>query len=86
MADYRAVKPDLRADFDALEDRFFAEGAKVMSGGAREQKAFVDECWRLATEASERWLARLEQRPFAVSNPQYRDMWARFNGAAALSL
>ncbi len=86
MADYHAVKPDLRADFDALEDRFFAEGAKVMTGTASEQKAFVDDCWRLATEASERWLARLEQRPFAVSNAAYRDMWARFNGAAALSL
>lgn len=86
MADYKAVKPALRAEFDALEDRFFSEGGRVIKGTTNEKRAFVDECWRLATEASERWLRRLEQRPFVVKNSDYRAMWERFNGAATLTL
>ncbi len=85
MADYRAVKPELRAEFDALEDRFFAEGPRVMKGSAAEKQAFVTECWRLADEAADRWLARLSSRPFAVQgDPAYAAMWQQFNAAAAL--
>jgi hypothetical protein len=85
MADYRAVKPELRAEFDALEDRFFADGSGVMKGSTAEKQAFVTECWRLADEAADRWLARLSSRPFAVQgDPAYGAMWQQFNAAAAL--
>ena len=86
MADYRAVKPDLRAEFDALEEGFFGEGARVMTGTTAEKQAFVTHCWRLADEAADRWLARLERSPFRVADRGYAEMWARFNAEAALEL
>jgi len=85
MADYKAVKPDLRAEFDALEDKFFAEGPGVMKGTAAEKRAFMTECWRLADEASDRWLARLERQPWRPAPAEYAAMWDRFNAAAALT-
>ena len=85
MADYRAVRPELRAEFDAIEDGFFAEGARVMTGSTAEKQAFVYECWRLADEAADRWLARLERKSWqVVGEPAYAAMWQQFNAAAAL--
>lgn len=86
MADYKRIKPDLRAEFDALEESFFIEGPKVMAGTISEKKEFVKECWRRADEAADRWLARLDSKPWRVPNPEYAKMWQRFNQAAALSL
>jgi dipeptidase len=85
MADYKAVKPDLRAEFDALEDEFFADGPGVMKGSPAEKQAFVNACWRRADEAADRWLKRLESRPYAIADTAYRQMWERFNRAAALT-
>ena len=85
MADYRAVMPDLRAEFDALEDRFFAEGPHVMKGSTKEKQAFVNECWRVADEAADRWLARLTKKTWRVAgDPAYAAMWDQFNASAAL--
>lgn len=86
MADYKAIKPELRAEFDALEEKFFKEGPKVMRATVTEKQDFLRECWRLADEMADRWLARLEKKPWHVANPAYAAMWARFNGAAAMAL
>ncbi|MCW5625442.1 MAG: C69 family dipeptidase [Burkholderiales bacterium] len=86
MADYQAVKPDIRAEFDALEEQFFVEGDTVLSGTIAERQAFADECWRRATDATARWIDRLESRPVAIRDPAYAAMWQRFNDAAALTL
>jgi hypothetical protein len=76
----------MRAEFDALEEGFFGEGARVMTGTTAEKQAFVSDCWRLADEAADRWLARLERSPFRVADQGYAEMWARFNAEAALEL
>jgi dipeptidase len=86
MADYRAVVPELRRDFDALEARFFAEAETVRTGGLAEKADFVSQCWREADEAEARWLSRLETKRYAIAHPGYREMWARFNDAASLTL
>jgi secernin len=86
MAEYHAVKPEIRAEFDQLEDSFFAEGRLVMFGSRQEKQKFVNECWQRAHEATDRWIKKLEQRPYKITNQAYRQMWDRFNRAAALTL
>lgn len=86
MADYQAVKPEIRAEFDSLENKFFAEGRLVLFGSFKEKQEFVNQCWHLANEATERWIKKLEQRPYTITNNAYRQMWDKFNKAAALTL
>jgi hypothetical protein len=86
MADYAAVQPDLRAEFEALEARFLADADSVMRGTTAEQHAFEHECWRLADEAAGRWLVRLEAKQWFVADAAYGAMWERFNSQAALGL
>lgn len=86
MADYAAVVPEIRASFEALEDRFLADAGTARRGTPAEKAAFVAECWRLADEAEAAWLARLETRRYSVADPGYRRMWDDFNRAASLEL
>ena len=86
MADYSAIVPELRAEFEMLEDRFLAASETVRKGSRTEKEHFVGECWRGADELEARWLRRLEARQYAISHPGYREMWARFNSAASLEL
>ncbi len=79
VADYRAVKPDIRGEFDELEREFFAQGPKLKRDGARAKTEFVLECWRRAEEVTDRWIERLEKRNYFIEQPAYRAMWDRFN-------
>lgn len=86
MSDYRAIVRDIRADFERLEDEFFAESETVRKGPLAAKAMFVQECWRRADEAEARWLQRLESKRYAISHPGYRDMWTTLNSAASLEL
>jgi dipeptidase len=86
MADYRALVPAIRAEFEALEDSFFRDSETVRRGGIVEKRQFVGECWRRADEAAAGWLARLERRSYRIDDPAYRAMWQTFNRSAALPL
>ncbi|MCP4382414.1 MAG: hypothetical protein GY798_13530 [Hyphomicrobiales bacterium] len=86
MADYRTIVPEIRADFESLEDEFFAESESVRRDGADEKLRFVDDCWRRAGERCAAWTTRLEQRNYFVENPDYAAMWRGFNNAASLPL
>lgn len=86
MADYKNLVPAIRADFEALEDTFFAESESARKGSAKEKAQFVTECWRKADEARETWISRLEARTYAISDPAYRKMWDEYNRAAAIPL
>lgn len=86
MAGFDALRPEIQADFEALEARFFAEGPGLLGARDSERREFVEECWRLADERTGRWIARLEQRRWSFAEPAYGAMWERFNAAAAFSI
>lgn len=79
VADYHALKPEIRADFDALEDAFFAEAPAQKKASPAIKSEFVEDCWRRAEQVTDRWIERLEQRNYFVQNADYRAMWDRFN-------
>lgn len=86
MARYREVKPEIRAEFDALERQFHAESIAVRSDSPSAKAEFVGECWQAAMRATERWIERLEQRPYIIAHAGYREMWDRCNAEASLAL
>ncbi len=86
VADYHALKPDIRGDFDALEDAFFAEGPAMKKESFRVKSEFVHDCWRRAEEATDRWIEKLESRNYFVEDAAYRAMWDRFNREANIPL
>ena len=79
VADYRALKPAIRAAFDNLEREFFAEAPGMKKAGVSARSAFVHDCWRRAEEATDRLIADLERRNYVVKHAPYREMWDRFN-------
>jgi dipeptidase len=86
MADWPRLAPEVRADFEALEDGFFKEAAAIRRAPKPQQREFMLDCWRRAEEATARWIARLESRPVPFANPAYRETWRGFNAAAAFPL
>jgi secernin len=86
VADYRALKPEIRGEFDLLEQEFFAEGPSIKSASARVKSEFVEHCWRRAEEVTDRWITRLEQRSHLIRHEGYRAMWDRFNREASFPL
>ncbi|MDE0204086.1 MAG: C69 family dipeptidase [Rhodospirillaceae bacterium] len=86
MADYAALKPEIRADFDALEAEFFAGAPAVLGQDQAQKRAFVEDCWARAAAATDAWIARLEKRNHYIQNPDYRAVWDRFNREAAFPI
>ncbi len=86
MADYRTIVPEIRADFEAIEDEFFAESETVRKAGARDKEQFVRDCWQRAGEKTAAWIKKLEQRNYFVADPAYGAMWRTFNEAASFPL
>jgi dipeptidase len=86
MADYRGLVPEIRGEFEALEDGFFRDAESVRRAGRAEKAEFVRDCWRRADAAAAAWTERLERRNYRIENPAYREMWRTFNRAAALPL
>ena len=79
VADYHALKPEIRSDFDTLEDEFFAEAPSLRQAASKTKTDFADDCWRRAEEVTDRWIKKLEGRNFYITDPDYRSMWDRFN-------
>jgi hypothetical protein len=86
MADYRGLVPEIRAEFEALEDGFFRDAQTVRRAGRAEKAEFVRDCWQRADAAEAGWTERLERRNYRIEDPAYREMWRTFNRAAALPL
>ena len=85
MADFENLMPEIRQDFDALENAFLAEAAGVKRGTPAEKKDFMDDCFRRAMRATEQWIARLRARgDLKFADAAYGAMWKRFNAQAGL--
>ena len=52
----RHLVPEIRKDFDPLEEVFLAESETVKRGTAREKKEFMDHCFHKALEVTDRWI------------------------------
>jgi secernin len=86
VADYHALKPEIRGDFDTLERDFFAEGPGLKRATSNVKSEFVEDCWRRAEEVTDRWIEKLEQRNYFIQDPAYRSMWDRFNREGSFPL
>jgi dipeptidase len=86
MADFDTLVPEIRADFDRLEDEFLAQAEAVKKGPPGEKAQFMDHCFRQALAATEDWIARLRSRQdLRFADPAYRAMWAKLNAEAGLT-
>ena len=86
MADFDNLVPEIRADFDRLEDGFLAQAESVKKGTPGEKAQFMVYCFRQALAATEDWIARLRSRQgLRFSDPAYRAMWAKLNAEAGLT-
>ncbi|MCL4561894.1 MAG: hypothetical protein M1281_14955, partial [Chloroflexi bacterium] len=85
MADFENLMPQIRQDFDALENEFMAEVPAVMHSPVRVKQAFMEYAFRKADYATEKWIERLESRHLTFTDPAYRAMWERFNRQAGLA-
>ncbi len=86
IADYHALKPDIRAVFDELEREFFAEAPGMKKASSTAKSEFVRDCWRRAEEVTDRLIADLERRNYFVEHVAYREMWGRCNGEGNCTL
>jgi secernin len=84
MADFHTLGQEIRADFERLEDGFFAEGRSLIAASARQKTEFMDQCWRRAAEATDRWIGLLERRSTGYRHRGYAALWDRFDRAAAM--
>ncbi len=86
MADFEALVPEIRQEFDPLEDAFLAQAETVKRGTPSEKAEFMHHCFREALAATEAWIARLQKRrDLSFSDPAYRAMWARLNAEAGMT-
>jgi secernin len=86
MADFDRTVPEIRADFDALEEEFLAEAPSVRTAASAEKREFMESCFRRAMERTEAWIARLASRAdLRFQDPAYREMWKKLNAEAGLT-
>ena len=86
IADYAALKPAIRADFDPLEQEFFAEAPSVVKAAANVKTDFVVDCWRRAEVVTDRWIEKLERQSFFIEHAAFREMWDGLNREASFPI
>ncbi|RCK77179.1 MAG: Dipeptidase [Anaerolineae bacterium] len=85
MADFENLVPEIRKDFDIIEEQFLAEAETVKKGTLAEKKDFMDYCFAIAMQATERWIATLRARKdLKFKDEGYRAMWQKLNAEAGL--
>jgi secernin len=86
MADFDRLVPEIRADFDVLEDEFLAQAPTVRKGSPGEKRDFMEYCFRKAMQAAEAWIAHLRsRRDLCFEDPDYSAMWQKLNAEAGLT-
>jgi secernin len=86
MTDFRHFVPEIRKDFDVLENEFLSAAPSVMKGTSREKKEFTDYSFKKAEEATEAWIDRIcSQGNLTFDDAEYRAMWHKYNSMAGLA-
>ncbi len=83
MTDFAQFVPEIRADFDQLEDEFLIDAPTVLKGTAKAKKEFMDDCFQRAEQATDRWIQALSSRDdLAFNDDDYGAMWDKYNRMA----
>lgn len=86
MADFENLVPEIRKDFDVLENEFLSESESVKKGTLAEKRDFMEYCFRKSMQATEAWISRLRARADLVfEDGAYRSMWQKLNAEAGLT-
>jgi len=86
MADFDTLVPEIRQDFDPMEESFLAQAETVKRGTPGEKAEFMEYCFHEALRATEAWIARLQKRrDLSFSDLAYRAMWAKLNAEAGMT-
>lgn len=86
MAAFHSLGQEIRENFEQLERSWFAKGNSLIAATATEKSGFMEDCWRQAEKATDRWIADLERRNFTFQNRNFQEMWRRFNAAASMPI
>lgn len=85
MMDFANIQPEIRKDFDALEAQFLADAPSVLKGSSLEKKAFMDDCFARAEQATSLWIDRLAGRSdLAIADADYAAMWEKYNSQSGI--
>jgi dipeptidase len=86
IADFSNVVPEIRAEFEALEDEFLAEAYTVLKGNRKQKKEFMDECFHKSHQATRQWVDCMTSRKnLLFEDEAYRAAWEVFNREAGLA-
>ena len=86
MTDFAHFVPEIREDFDALEDEFLAAAPIVLTGTTKEKKEFMDDCFQRAEQATDRWIQSFSAHAeLVIADADYRGMWDKYNRMAGLT-
>jgi dipeptidase len=86
MADFDHLVPEIRSDFDVLEQEFLSASDSVKKGSSGEKRDFMEYCFHKSMQATEAWISRLRARAdLAFEDPAYRAMWQKMNAEAGLT-
>lgn len=86
VADFDSLVPEIRSDFDKIEEQFLSEAPVVQKGTRAEKREFMDHCFSRAESATEEWIEILTARgDLRFEDPAYRAMWRTTNAAAGLT-
>jgi dipeptidase len=86
MADFDRLVPEIRKDFDGLENEFLSESESVKRGTLEEKRDFMEYCFHRSMQVTETWIGRLRARTdLAFEEAAYRAMWQKMNAEAGLT-
>lgn len=86
MADFDNLVPEIRRDFDALENEFVAESGSMKKSTLDEKRDFMEYCFHKSLQATETWISRLQAHMnLTFKDAPYRAMWRKFNAEAGLT-
>ena len=86
MADFDNLVPEIRRDFDALENEFVAESESMKKSTLDEKCDFMEYCFCKSLQATETWISRLRaHKDLTFKDAPYRAMWRKFNAEAGLT-
>jgi hypothetical protein len=85
MADFDNLIPEIRKDFDVLENEFLCESESVKRGTLDEKRDFMEYCFQKSMQATEVWIGRLRARTdLMFEDDAYQAMWQKLNAEAGL--
>ncbi len=86
MADFDNLVPEIRRDFDALENEFVAKSGSMKKSTLDEKRDFMEYCFHKSMHATETWISRLGARTdLTFKDAAYKSMWRKFNAEAGLT-